>query len=263
VYQRFRVRSRRIAQPRSSTAAASFRVTLTRARSRGAGMQAASPESPRFAEPTSLGLFGLAIGCAALLPIAFGVKAAFTPDALRTCALFCLVFGFGCQLLAGLMSFANKNMLGGTLLTTFSFNWLVNAWVFRELSEGRVASSVVVLSVDACFLVIFVVMTFAFGFFSRLLMVFLIDIDVLYVLRITRELTHLPALALPIAGAVVVLMILALYISLALALANASGRAILPMGGPAFQPTSPASATPGPAVGAGETARLNAYPPGT
>ena len=26
------------------------------------------------------------------------------------------------------MSFANKNMLGGTLLTTFSFNWVMNWW---------------------------------------------------------------------------------------------------------------------------------------
>src|SRR5688572_24588933 len=139
-----------------------------------------SPEAPRFAEPTSLGLFGLAIGCAALLPVAFGVKAAFTPDALRTCALFCLLFGGGCQLFAGLMSFANKNMLGGTLLTTFSFNWIINAWVFRELAEGRAASSTIILSVDACFLLIFLVMTVAFGYFSRLLMLFLVDIDVLY-----------------------------------------------------------------------------------
>ena len=29
--------------------------------------------APRFADPTALGLFGLAIGCASLLPIAFGV----------------------------------------------------------------------------------------------------------------------------------------------------------------------------------------------
>jgi succinate-acetate transporter protein len=200
--------------------------------------QAPSAESPRFAEPTSLGLFGLAIGCAALLPAAFGMKAAFTPDALKTCALFCLLFGGGCQFLAGLMSFANKNMLGGTLLTTFSFNWVVNAWVFRELAEGHAASSTVVLSVDICFLVIFVAMTFAFGFFSRLLMFFLIDIDALYVMRIVRELTHNPALSMPIAAAVVLLMAISLYIAFSLALANASGRMLLPMGGPVFRPAS-------------------------
>lgn len=73
-----------------------------------------APPTTRFADPTALGLFGLAIGCASLLPIAFGVKSAFTPDALRTCAIFCLLFGGGCQLLGGLMSFANGNMLVGT-----------------------------------------------------------------------------------------------------------------------------------------------------
>ncbi|MBX3204959.1 MAG: GPR1/FUN34/YaaH family transporter [Labilithrix sp.] len=202
----------------------------------------ATTESPRFAEPTSLGLFGLAIGCASLLPVAFGVKSAFTPDALKTTALFCLLFGGGCQLFAGLMSFANKNMLGGTLLTTFSFNWVVNAWALKELSEGHVPSSTVILSVDACFLLIFLVMTFAFGFFSRLLLVFLLDIDLLYVLRIARELTHVQELALPIAGATVVLMLIALYIAFALVLANASGRSILPIGGPVFKATAPAAA---------------------
>jgi succinate-acetate transporter protein len=204
-----------------------------------------SAESPRFAEPTSLGLFGLAIGCAALLPVALGIKAAFTPDALRTCALFCLLFGGGCQFLAGLLSFANKNMLGGTLLTTFSFNWIVNAWSFRELAEGRAPSSVVILSVDICFLVIFLVMTLAFGYASRLLMFFLLDIDALYVLRIVKELTHNPALAMPIAAAVVLLMALSLYLAFSLALANASGKNLLPIGGPVFQP---AAAAPSPAA---------------
>lgn len=206
-------------------------------------MQAAA-ESPRYAEPTSLGLFGLAIGCASLLPVAFGMKAAFAPEALKTAALFCLLFGGGCQLLAGLMSFANKNMLGGTLLTTFSFNWVMNAWSLREISEGRIPSSAVILAVDLCFLVIFVVMTFAFGFFSRLLLVFLLDIDVLYVLRIARELTHVQALGLGIAGATVVLMLIALYIAFALVLANASGRSILPIGAPVFAATPAPGAAP-------------------
>lgn len=201
-------------------------------------MQAA-PESPRYAEPTSLGLFGLAIGCASLLPVAFGIKEAFAPEALRTAALFCLLFGGGCQFLAGLMSFANKNMLGGTLLTTFSFNWVMNAWSLKEISEGRIPSSTVILAVDACFLLIFLVMTFAFGFFSKLLLVFLLDIDLLYVLRIARELTHVQALGLGVAGATVVLMLIALYIAFALVLANASGRSILPIGGPVFTATPP------------------------
>jgi succinate-acetate transporter protein len=188
------------------------------------------------------------------------MKGAFTPDALRTCALFCLVFGGGCQLLAGLMDFANKNMLGATLFTTFSFNWVMNAWIFRELAEGRAASSLVILGVDTCFLLIFIVMTFAFGFYSRLLMVFLMDIDVLYALRITREVMHMPSLSLPIALAVVVLMAIALYLAFAMALANAAGRAILPMGGPAFKatPAAPRPVSVPPASGPSGTARYNA-----
>lgn len=225
-------------------------------------MQAAasSPESPRFAEPTSLGLFGLAIGCASLLPVAFGVKAAFAPEALRTCALFCLLFGGGCQLLAGLMSFSNKNMLGGTLLTTFSFNWIINAWALRELSEGRIPSGDVILAVDVCFLFVFLVMTYAFGYFSSLLMAFLIDIDLLYVFRIVREVGHVPAMALPIALATVVLMLIALYIAFALVLVNASGKSILPIGAPVFKAAAPA-ATSAPAtspatITATDTAKL-------
>lgn len=198
---------------------------------------------PRFADPTALGLFGLAIGCASLLPIAFGVKAAFTPDALRTCAIFCLLFGGGCQLLGGLMSFANSNMLGGTLLTTFSFNWAINAWALFGLAGGAAPSGAVILAVDACFLVIFIVMTYAFGFFSRLLFVFLLDIDVLYLLRITREVLHAPGLALPIALSTVVLMCLALYIAFSLVLANAAGRMILPIGAPLFAAGAPPKAS--------------------
>jgi succinate-acetate transporter protein len=201
-----------------------------------------APQMP-FADATALGLFGLAIGCASLLPVAFGVKSAFTPEALRTCAWFCLFFGAGCQFLAGIMSFANKNMLGGTLLTTFSFNWVMNWWALSELSQGRVPSSAVILAVDACFLLVFFAMTYAFGFFSKLLFAFLLVIDLLYILRITRELTHAP-LGLPIALTTVVLMGIALYIAFALVLSNASGRMLLPIGGPVFRAHTPAPTPP-------------------
>lgn len=187
----------------------------------------------KFADPTALGLFGLAIGCASLLPLAFGMKSAQTVDALRTTAILCLLFGGGCQFLAGLMSFANKNMLGGTLLTTFSFNWVMNWWALDGLVNGKPPSGTVVLAIDMCFLVIFFAMTYAFAFYSKLLVLFLVDIDVIYILRITRELTHAQAaLAMPVAIATVVLMVIALYIAVALVLVNASGKSVLPLGGP-------------------------------
>jgi uncharacterized protein len=196
-------------------------------------------KSPPFAEPTALGLFGLAIGCASLLPLSFGVNGAATPDALRLTAWFCLLFGAGGQFLAGLMSFANKNMLGGTLMTTFSFNWVMNWFALSELAAGRFPNASVVLAVDVCFLVIFLAMTAAFGFYSKLLVAFLVDIDLLYIMRVLREVLHTKALSLPLGLATVVLMALALYIAIGLVLANASGRVILPMGGPLFMATPP------------------------
>jgi succinate-acetate transporter protein len=204
---------------------------------------AAGPVTP-FAESTPLGLLGLAIGCAALLPIAFGVKEAFTPEALRTAAWFCLLFGGGGQLLAGLMALANKNMLGGTLFTTFAFNWVMNWWSFSGFAEGKPPSSTVILSVDCCFLVIFLVLTYAFGFFSKTLVLFLADIDLLYVLRIARELTHIPALSTGIALCTVALMLIALWLAFALLVNPAAGRPLFAMAGPMFTPAPPPAPAP-------------------
>ena len=194
-----------------------------------------------FADPTALGLFGLAIGCAALLPIAFGIKSAMTVDALRTASWMCLLFGGGCQFLAGLMSFANKNMLGGTLLTTFSFNWIMNWWALDGLANGKQASSAIVLSVDICFIVIFLAMTYAFAFFARVLVLFLLDIDAIYILRILREVAHVNV-GLPIAIGTATLMLLAVYIGISLVLVSASGKSLLPLGPPVLQGVGPAPA---------------------
>jgi fatty acid desaturase len=73
-------------------------------------------------------------------------------------------------------------------------------------------------------------------------MFFLVDIDALYGLRIAREVTQSPALAMPIAAAVILLMAIALYLAFALALNGAAGRVLLPMGGPALQPSTPGEA---------------------
>jgi len=202
---------------------------------------AAAPASQPFAESTPLGLFGLAIGCGALLPVAFGM--ALTPAALKTASMFCLLFGAGGQLLAGLMALANKNMLGGTLFTTFSFNWVMNWWALSGLAEGKVPDATVVLSVDMVFLVIFAVLTYAFGHFSKLLFAFLLDIDVLYVARILKELTHAQSLGLVIAASTVVLIVIALWLAFALVLNPIAGRAVFPMPGPLF------TASPAPAAG--------------
>lgn len=203
-----------------------------------------SPSAPTlvFAEPSPLGLLGLAIGCAALLPVAFGFT--LTPAALRTAAMFCLLFGGGCQMLAGLMAYANKNLLGGTLFTTFAFNWIMNYWALAGLAEGRVPDPTVVLSVDVCFLVIFVVLAFAFAFHSKLLVAFLGDICALYAFRILRELTHSPAYSLPIALATVVLALIALWLAFAVLVNSSAGRPVFEIPGPLLTPTAPAAAKP-------------------
>jgi uncharacterized protein len=209
----------------------------------------ATPNAPSapFGEPTPLGLLGLAIGCAALVPIAFGwgpTEPAKAAMFYKTAAMFCLLFGAGGQFLAGMMSLANKNTLGGTLLTTFSFNWVMNWWALDELSQGRVVDGSVVLSVDVAFILIFLVLTYAFGFFSKLLFVFLVDIDVLYVLRIARHFTTYGSdgfklLSLGVGLATIALTAIALYISFALLVNPAAGRAVFPSAGPMFKPTPP------------------------
>ncbi len=199
--------------------------------------QTQTAAAPMFAEPTPLGLLGLAVGCAALLPIAFG--RAMTPDAFRTAAWFCLLFGGGCQFLAGMMSLANKNLLGGTLFTTFAFNWVLNYITLSGLAEGKVPNSSVVFSVDVCFLIIFVVLTFAFGYFSKLLFAFLVDIDLLYASRIAKELTHSAAFALPIALCTVALAAIALWLAFAVLVNSSAGRQVFMVPGPLFTPAAP------------------------
>jgi succinate-acetate transporter protein len=201
---------------------------------------AAAPVNP-FAEPTALGLLGLAVGCAALIPIAFGHS--LTVAGFRTAAFYCLYFGAGCQFLAGVMALANKNLLGGTLFTTFAFNWLMNYQTLSGLAEGRIPDAGIILSVDVIFLVIFVVLTYAFGFFSKLLFAFLLDIVVLFSCRILKELTHSTAFALPIGLATVALAGIALYLAFAILVNSAAGRPVFPVPGPLFKAAT-AGATP-------------------
>ena len=185
-----------------------------------------------FAEPTPMGLIGLAVGCAALTPIAFGVT--LTPAALKTAAMLCLLFGGGCQFLAGVMSLANKNLYGGTLFTAFAFNWVMNWWILTSIAGGVMPDHQVLLSVDICFLLIFSAMTYGFGFFSGLLFVFLLVIDLMYAFKIVAALTGTAALALPIAALTIVLGLVALWIAFALLINPVAGR-VFWFPGPVFR----------------------------
>lgn len=186
-----------------------------------------------FAEPTPLGLIGLALGCAALTPIAFGH--ALTPAGLKTAAMFCLLFGGGCQFLAGMMNFANKNLFGGTVLTAFSFNWVLNWWSLTQVAQGNIPDHDILLATDAVGLLIFVVITYGFGFFSKLLFAFLLDIDLLYAAKLVKAVTHTKAMDLPIALFTVVLGLIALWIAFASLINPTSGRTIFKVPGPMFE----------------------------
>ncbi len=186
-----------------------------------------------FAEPTPLGLIGVAIGCAALTPIAFGHS--LTVAGFRTAAVFCLVFGAGCQLLAGMMSFANRNVYGGTLFTAFTFNWLVNWWALDSLAKGFVPDHAVVLATDVVMLVVFAVLTYGFGLFSGLLAVFLLDIDLLYVCKVVKGFAGGSGLDLPIAAFTIGLGALSLWIAFALLINPAAGRPVFRIAGPIFR----------------------------
>src|SRR5688572_23968803 len=111
----------------------------------------------RYGNPAPLGLLGLAIACAALVPIAFGYS--LTPAGLGTAAVYALLFGAGCQFLCGLMLFANKNSFGGTVFTCFSFQWMNTAYGFWSLSQGRVPDHTVSLAVEIVFFIIFIGLT--------------------------------------------------------------------------------------------------------
>jgi succinate-acetate transporter protein len=187
-----------------------------------------------IADPTAIGLICLAIGCAALVPVAFGLS--LTPAGLRTAAMFCLLFGAGGQLVAGLGNLLNKNLYGGTLFTSFAFNWVMNWWVLDGLSRGQVTDPLIVFSVDICFMIVFVVFTYGFGFFSSLLMAFLIDIDILYVARIAKHLGGGDWLALVIGVCTIALGAISLWIAFALLINPVAGRAVFAFPGPAFRP---------------------------
>ncbi len=196
-----------------------------------AGAHTAAADLP-FAEPTPLGLIGLCMGCAALLPIAFGAKLG--PQGLVTAAVFCFLFGFGCQLTAGLLNFKNKNLLGATVFTAFAFNWALNAWALYAASQGRPADHTVLLATEAASLLLFIPLTYAFGFHSKLLFAFLLDIDIIYACKLLRGYGGVAGLELVIALATLALGLIALWIALAMLVNPVVKRPLFPMPGPMF-----------------------------
>lgn len=206
----------------------------------GRAVRAVGGEAPtaRFADPTPLGLVGLAIGCAALVPIAFGAKVGVS--GLITAAVICVLFGGGCQLIAGLLNLANGNLLGGTLFAAFAFNWALNGWALWSLAHGVVPEHQILLATETASLVLFVPLTYAFGHYSGLLFAFLLDIDVLYGFKLLAGYGHVGGTEIPIALCTVALGVIALWIAVAMLVNPVAGRRVLPMPGPLFRGRAPA-----------------------
>lgn len=187
-----------------------------------------------FANPVPLGLLGMSVGSAALVPMCFGFG--LTPQGFATAAMLALLFGVGGQVLAGLMSFANKNLLGGTLFTTFTFLWIFNWWSLTCFSKGILPDHTVILAMELILFVILAVLTYAFGFFSSVLFAFLFTIDVLFVIRIVKTITGNAAL-MPLIGVLTVVMIgIALWMAFGMLINPFAGKTVFSLGAPMYGP---------------------------
>lgn len=186
-----------------------------------------------FANPVPLGLIGLSIGSAALLPIAFGLS--LTPQGLETAAVWALLFGAGGQFLAGILSLANKNVLGGTMFTTFTFLWIINWWTLHSLSQGFLPDHNVLLFCEIVILLILSLLTYAFGYINQLLFWFLFVIDVMFVVRIIKTFTGNNALMFPLGLLTIVMIGISLWLAFAMLINPTVGKNLFPIGGPLFK----------------------------
>ncbi len=192
------------------------------------------PDKEVLGNPTPLGLLGLSIAAGALTPVAFGWS--MSVAALESVAVYAVLFGAGCQFLSGLMSFVNKNVFGGTIFTAFSFLWAYNAWSLHAVAGGLVPDHAVGLAVEMVLLAIFLVLTYGFGFFSSVLFAFLVDIDLIFVARIIKSVTHTTALNTPIAVLNVGMLVIALWLAFGSLINPIAGRSVFGMGKPLFVP---------------------------
>ncbi len=185
-----------------------------------------------FATPAPLGLLGLAIGCAALTPIAFGYG--LTAEGLKPAAILALMFGAGCQFLAGFMEMRNGNGFGGVIFTLFSFLWVFNAAELWLAASGFFIAHSIKIALEVAVLIILIPLTFGFGYFSKLMFWFLVNIDVLFICKIVAAVLHTQALQYPIAILTVSLGLIAIWIALATIINPLVGRQVFRVAGPLF-----------------------------
>jgi succinate-acetate transporter protein len=190
-----------------------------------------------FGNPAPLGLFGLAVSCAVLTPFAFGygiTDGKIMGPAFFTAAIFILFFGFGTHLLTGIMDFANKNTYGGTIFTAFAFNWMITAITYFSIAFNYHIDHTIVVASEIVMMVVFIFLTYGFGFFSKVLFLFLLDIDLLYVCKLLKAFTESSAFNLPIGIFTVLLGLIGLWLSLGGLINPVAGREFFKVGTPVF-----------------------------
>ncbi len=191
-----------------------------------------------FGNPAPLGLLGLAVSCAALTPISFGYGAGLEGKektaVFATVAAFVLFFGFCTHLLTGIMDFANKNVYGGTIFTTFSFNWLITSISLFATAYHLHLDHTIILATEVALMVVFVFLTYGFGFFSKALFFFLLDIDLLYACKLLKGFTGSSAFNTPIGIFTVLLGAIGLWLALAGLMNPITGKDMFSVGNPFF-----------------------------
>ncbi|MEQ8223791.1 MAG: GPR1/FUN34/YaaH family transporter [Candidatus Eremiobacterota bacterium] len=190
-----------------------------------------------FGNPAPLGLFGLAVSCAVLTPTAFGYGISdghIMAPAFATTGIFLLFFGFASHLLTGIMDFANKNTYGGTIFTAFAFNWMITAITYFSIAYNYHIDHNIVVASEIVMMVVFVFLTYGFGFFSRVLFLFLLDIDLLYMCKLLKAFTGSSSFNLPIGIFTVLLGLIGLWLALAGLMNPVTGREFFSVGRPMF-----------------------------
>ncbi|NCO69302.1 MAG: hypothetical protein GW878_02105 [Acidobacteria bacterium] len=90
-------------------------------------------------------------------------------------------------------------------------------------------------------MVIFVLMSWGFGHFGSLLLIFLVDIDLLYAAKLANSLFHTRSFDIVVAVLTVGLGAIALWIAFALLLNPVTGRRVFALGKPVFRTTARAT----------------------
>jgi succinate-acetate transporter protein len=192
-----------------------------------------TPDHHVFGEPAPLGLLGLAVASFSLAPILFGIGA--NKEGFLLVAVCAILFGGCCQLLSGLMDFANKNTFGGAVFTTFSFMWFKTGIEFYLITKGTLLSHDVSFILDVCLLIIFAVLTYGFGHFSTILFLFLLDVDMIYVCKITNYLSHSAIMTKPLGIFTILMGVIAVWITFATLINPLVGSPVFKGGPPLFR----------------------------